>query len=101
MPHKFQLQVTCRKDKTAGKYLFFGNGIMLKNIDSHYERLKSTFEAEKQKKLQQAQSRNILNALFGWISPPKQLPQRPASLNPAAEPQKLPESPAREKPEAH
>lgn len=79
-------------ETTTGKYLFFGKGIMLKNIEGDYERLKSAFEIEKQKKLEQAQNGNIFNTLFGWINPPKQLPQQNVSLNPAASQDKLPES---------
>lgn len=79
-------------ETTTGKYLFFGKGIMLKNIEGDYERLKSAFEIEKQKKLEQAQNGNIFNTLFGWINPPKQLPQQNTSLNPTASQDKLPES---------
>ena len=67
-------------DTNAGKYLFFGKGIMLKNIESDYERLKKAFENEKQKKREQVQNGNIITTLFGWINPSKQLPQQQASI---------------------
>ena len=65
----------------TGPYLFFGNGIQLKDIEKEYERLKFAFEAEKQKKLEQAKNGNIFNTLFGWISPPAIKNQSTAKLN--------------------
>ena len=79
-------------ETVAGKYLFFGGGIMLKNIESDYERLKLAFEAEKQKKLEQAQSGNIFNTLFGWLNPPKPLPKPQDSVSTPTDQKKLPEA---------
>lgn len=86
-------------ETTTGKYLFFGNGIMLKNIESDYERLKGAFEAEKQKKLEQAQNGNILNNLLKRFTPPKRLPQKSDTLSSTTKQEETIESVSQDKSE--
>ena len=64
---------------TTGPYLFFGNGIHLKNIEGDYQRLKMAFESEKQKKLEAQKNGGLLGALFGRPRPQQSLPEQQAT----------------------
>lgn len=65
---------------TTGPYLFFGNGIQLKNIEGDYQRLKMAFEREKQKKLEAQKNGGLLGTLFGRPRPQQSLPEQQATM---------------------
>ena len=55
---------------TNGKYVFFGNGIQVQNIQSEYERLKMAIQAIKSIKEQPAKKPDLLQGILGVKLPP-------------------------------